>query len=180
MDFQFDATTDGRPVKIVSIVDEHTRECLGGLVDRSITADDLIDELDRLAAAARLPGGAALRQRPRTGLRRDGRLGRRTRRPGLHPTRRALAQRLHRIVQRPGPRRMPEHQHVLVPDPSRVVISDWKDEYNHHRRHSALGYQTPRTTLLPAPTDELTLTQSWTSPRARQQGWRTLRRKYVE
>ncbi|WP_438944161.1 integrase core domain-containing protein [Nocardia gipuzkoensis] len=22
--------------------------------------------------------------------------------------------------------------------------SDWKDEYNHHRRHSALGYQTPR------------------------------------
>jgi putative transposase len=31
VDFQFDATTDGRPVKIVSIVDEHTRECLGGL-----------------------------------------------------------------------------------------------------------------------------------------------------
>ena len=33
VDFQFDATTDGRPVKIVSIVDEHTRECLGGLVE---------------------------------------------------------------------------------------------------------------------------------------------------
>ncbi len=31
VDFQFDATTDGSPVKIVSIVDEHTRECLGGL-----------------------------------------------------------------------------------------------------------------------------------------------------
>ncbi len=39
VDFQFDATTDGRPVKIVSIIDEHTRECLGGLVDRSITGD---------------------------------------------------------------------------------------------------------------------------------------------
>jgi putative transposase len=50
VEFQFDATTDGRPVKIVSIVDEHTRECLGGLVERSITADDLIGELDRLAA----------------------------------------------------------------------------------------------------------------------------------
>jgi putative transposase len=49
VDFQFDATTDGRPVKIVSIVDEHTRECLGGRVDRSITSEDLIDELDRLA-----------------------------------------------------------------------------------------------------------------------------------
>jgi putative transposase len=46
-DFQFDATTDGRPIKIV---DEHTRECLGGLVERSITGEDLITELDRLAA----------------------------------------------------------------------------------------------------------------------------------
>ena len=51
VDFQFDATTDGRPIKIVSIVDEHTRECLGGLVERYITAEDLIDELDRVAAA---------------------------------------------------------------------------------------------------------------------------------
>jgi putative transposase len=33
----------------VSIVDEHTRECLGGLVDRSLTGDDLTDELDRIA-----------------------------------------------------------------------------------------------------------------------------------
>ena len=49
VDFPFDATTDGRPVKIVSIVDEHTRACLS-LVDRSITSDDLINELDRLAA----------------------------------------------------------------------------------------------------------------------------------
>jgi putative transposase len=32
VDFQFDVTTDGRPIKIVSIIDEHTRECLGGLV----------------------------------------------------------------------------------------------------------------------------------------------------
>ena len=40
-------TTDGRPIKIASIVDEHTRECLGGLVERNITGDDLIDELDR-------------------------------------------------------------------------------------------------------------------------------------
>jgi transposase InsO family protein len=48
VDFQFHSTTDGRPVKIVSIVDEHTRECLGGLVERSITADTLIEELDRL------------------------------------------------------------------------------------------------------------------------------------
>jgi hypothetical protein len=55
VDFQFDATTDGRPVKIVSIVDEHTGECLGGLVDRSVTGDDLINELDRIAAMRGYP-----------------------------------------------------------------------------------------------------------------------------
>jgi transposase InsO family protein len=49
-DFQFDATTDGRPIKVVSIIDEHTRECLGGLIERSITGEDLFAELDQLAA----------------------------------------------------------------------------------------------------------------------------------
>jgi putative transposase len=37
VDVGFDATTDGRPVTVVSIVDEHTRGCLGGLVERSRT-----------------------------------------------------------------------------------------------------------------------------------------------
>jgi putative transposase len=26
---------------------------------------------------------------------------------------------------------------------ARVVITDWKHDYNHHRRHSSLGYQPP-------------------------------------
>jgi transposase InsO family protein len=26
---------------------------------------------------------------------------------------------------------------------ARVVITDWKNDYNHRRRHSSLGYQTP-------------------------------------
>ena len=34
MDFQFDVTTEGWPIKIVSTVDEHTRESLGGMVER--------------------------------------------------------------------------------------------------------------------------------------------------
>jgi hypothetical protein len=91
VDFQFDATTDGRPIKIASIVDEHTRECPGGLVERNITGEDLTSELDRIAAERGYPGCAAMRQRTRAGLRRDGRLGRRTRRAVLHPARRALA-----------------------------------------------------------------------------------------
>lgn len=42
-------TTDRRLIKIVSIIDEHTRECLGGMVARSITGENLINELDHLA-----------------------------------------------------------------------------------------------------------------------------------
>jgi len=36
-------------LKIASIIDEHTRECLGGLVARAVASDILIDELDRIA-----------------------------------------------------------------------------------------------------------------------------------
>ena len=153
VDFQFDATTDGRPIKIVSIVDEHTRECLGGLVERSITGEHLIDELDRLAAERGLPGGAALRQRPRTSLQRDGRLGRRT--VGLHfippgePWRNGYVESFNSRVR-------DECLNINIfwsLAHARVVISDWKHEYNHHRRHSALGYQPQPATLPPASTD---------------------------
>lgn len=39
----------------MSIIDEHTRECLTSLVERSVTADALIDELDRLALTRGYP-----------------------------------------------------------------------------------------------------------------------------
>ncbi len=55
VDFQFDSTTDCWPLKIATILDEHTREAPGGLVARSITGDNLIDELDRIAAQRGYP-----------------------------------------------------------------------------------------------------------------------------
>jgi putative transposase len=60
MDFQFDAT-EGRPIKVVSVVDDYTRGCLGALVDRSITAEVLIDELDSPTAANCQAGGRCVR-----------------------------------------------------------------------------------------------------------------------
>ncbi|GAA3799618.1 hypothetical protein GCM10022241_24130 [Micrococcus endophyticus] len=55
VDFQFDADEHGRPIKICSIVDEHTRECIGDLVERSITADRLTAHLEDLVAARGAP-----------------------------------------------------------------------------------------------------------------------------
>jgi putative transposase len=140
VDFQFDATTDGRPVKIASIVDEHTRECLGGLVERSITAGDLIDELDRLAAHRGYPAVLRCDNGPELACA-------------------AMADwacdRLGLAFIPPGEPWYIESVNSRVRDEclninlfwslahARVVIGDWKYQYNHHRPHSALNYEPP-------------------------------------
>lgn len=48
VDFQFDVCEQGNVLKICSIVDEHTRECNGGLVERSITANRFIEHVEEL------------------------------------------------------------------------------------------------------------------------------------
>jgi transposase InsO family protein len=54
-DFVFDRTIAGSPLKWLSIVDEFTRECLVLKVDRSITAEDVIDALAALFATRGVP-----------------------------------------------------------------------------------------------------------------------------
>ena len=143
VDFQFDATTDGRPVKIVSIIDEHTRECLGGLVERSVTGEDLIDELDRLASQRGYP--AVLRCDNGPELACAAMLDWASDRVGLsfippgEPWRNGYVELFNSRVR-------DECLNINLfwsLTQARVVISDWKDEYNNYRRHSALGYQAP-------------------------------------
>jgi putative transposase len=50
LDYQFDQTTDGRILKLLNIVDEHTREALAIAVDRRIDADATVNVLDHLVA----------------------------------------------------------------------------------------------------------------------------------
>jgi putative transposase len=142
-DFQFDATTDGRPIKIVSIIDEHTRECLGGLVERSITSEDLITELDRLATQRGYPTVLRCDNGPEMacGAMADW-AGEHV---GLHfippgqPWRNGYVESFNARVR-------DECLNINVfwsLTQARVVIRDWKHDYNHHRRHSALGYLPP-------------------------------------
>ena len=44
-DFVFDRTEDGRQLKLMPVLDEHTRESLALEVERSITGDDVVDVL---------------------------------------------------------------------------------------------------------------------------------------
>ena len=55
VDFQCDSTITGKPLRILSLVDEHTTECLGGLVDYSITGLDLAEQLDMLTIDRAIP-----------------------------------------------------------------------------------------------------------------------------
>jgi putative transposase len=50
LDYQFDQTTDGRILKLLNVVDEHTREALTIEVNRRIDADATVAVLDRLVA----------------------------------------------------------------------------------------------------------------------------------
>ncbi len=144
VDFQFDSTTDGRPIKIVSIVDEHTRECLGGMVERSITGEHLIGEMDRLIAE-RGTSPAMLRCDNGPELVCSAMADWAVGRVGLHfvppgePWRNGYVESFNSRV-RDECLNINSFWSLAH---ARVVISDWKRDYNHNRRHSALCYQTP-------------------------------------
>ena len=64
-DFLEDRTEDGKKLRILTVLDEYTRECLSITVDTSITADKVIMVLEWLF----LTGGAgALKERQRAGV----------------------------------------------------------------------------------------------------------------
>ena len=54
-DFMVSRTADGRAFKLLTILDEYTRECLAILVERRITAQDVIDQLFNLFVLRGIP-----------------------------------------------------------------------------------------------------------------------------
>jgi putative transposase len=55
LDFQFDTTEDNRTLKLLNVIDEFTRECPAIVVDRSIDADRVVATLDRLVVERGAP-----------------------------------------------------------------------------------------------------------------------------
>jgi hypothetical protein len=53
---------------------------------------------------------------------------------------------------------------IYSPPHVRVVIGDWKSEYNHDNRHSSLGYLAPAIVLGNAPTPEKPTSYTATRP----------------
>jgi len=143
-DFQFDQTADGRALKLLNVVDEFTREALVMHTARSISADQTVEVLEALVAARGAP----------THIRCDN---------GPEMTAHALIDwcaaksTLTSYIDPGAPWQNPfvESFHSRVRDEllnlelfsclaeARVVIEDWREDFNQHRPHSALGRKAP-------------------------------------
>jgi putative transposase len=145
LDFQFDLTADGRILKLLHVVDEFTREALAIECHRRIDADKTVATLDRLVgehgtapAFIRCDNGPELTANALRDWCRFSRAGSAYIEPGSpwqNP-----------YVESFGSRVRDELLSVELFSclaEARVLIEDWRQDYNEHRPHSALGMMAP-------------------------------------
>lgn len=143
-DFLFDATNDGRRLKWMPIIDEHTRECLALKVDRSITSIDVIDVLDRLIAERGAPAFIRSDNGPEfvaEAIRRhldDLNVETRFIKPGA-PWENGYIESFNGTLRNELLSRE-VFGHLLE---ARVLGQQYRQKYNTERPHSSLDYQTP-------------------------------------
>jgi putative transposase len=145
LDYQFDQTEDGRTLKLLNVVDEHTREALTITVDRRIDADATVAVLDHLVAERRTAprflrcdNGPELTANALRDWCRFTGAGTSYIEPGSpwqNPYVESFGGRL-----RDELLAVEAFSSLLE---ARVLVEDWRIEYNTLRPHSALGYRTP-------------------------------------
>jgi len=125
-DFLTDRTADGRQLRLLAVIDEYTRECLAIEVGRSFTAQDVIGVLQYLFAIRGTPQHIRSDNGPEFVAKGS---------PWENG-----------YVESAGGKLRDEllnWEIFLSPDEFRWVIDRWRLDYNHHRIHSSLNYQTP-------------------------------------
>ena len=144
LDFQFDETADLRRLKLLNIVDEHTREALAMDVARSLDADAVVTCIERLVQQRGAPGHLRMDNGPEliawalrdwcrlTGL---GTIYIEPGSPWENPWIESFNGRA-----RDELLNITEFGSLTE---ARVVIEDWRNEYNTWRPHSSLGGLTP-------------------------------------
>lgn len=144
VDFQFTADEQGRAIKICSIIDEYTRECVGNLVERSITAEKLREHLDIVCLqretypqVLRSDNGSEFTSQTmatwaseHTGL---------VFIPPGQPWKNGYVESFNSRI-RDECLNLHSFYNLVH---AQTIIGDWKHHYNTRRRHSALGYKTP-------------------------------------
>jgi putative transposase len=143
-DFVLDRTHDGRPLRMLTVVDEYTRECLAIEVARGLRANDVLDQLADLFVRRGTPAY----------LRSDN---------GSEFTARKVRQWLacvgvEMLYIEPGSPwengyvesfngklrdELLNREIFFTLKEAQVLIEAWRHEYNQRRPHSALGYRPP-------------------------------------
>ena len=143
-DFAMDSTEEGRKLKVMPLVDEYTRECLSLEVERSITSEDVVDTLGRLFVERGAPGYIRSDNGPEfvaKALKRwlavSG-VGTLYIEPGS-PWENAYSE---TFISRMRDELLNREVFANLKE-AQVLAGDYREHYNHHRPHGALGYLTP-------------------------------------
>jgi transposase InsO family protein len=143
-DFVMDRTHDGKQIRMLTVMDEHTRECLAIDVERRLNSENVLDRLAQLFVERGTPSY----------IRSDN---------GPEFTAHAVRDWLEKVqVQtlfiEPGSPwengyiesfngklrdELLDREIFYTLKEAKVLIKNWRWEYNHFRPHSALGYRPP-------------------------------------
>ena len=144
-DFQFDQTADGRALKLMNIVDEFTRESLVMLVARSIDADTVVATLERLCGERgvapellRMDNGPEMTAHALRDWCEFSKTGTVFIEPGS-PWQNPFVESFHSRVRD----ELLDVEEFSCLAEARVVIEDWREDYNLRRPHSSLKMRTP-------------------------------------
>jgi len=143
-DFIHDRDEQGRPLKWLSLVDEYTRECLLLEVERSLKAVDVVELISEVMLIRGVPGhirsdngpefiAAAIREY----LAQAG-VATLYIEPGS-PWENGYAESFHSRLRD----ELLDAELFSGLGDAKVLAAHWKNEYNHRRPHSSLGYRTP-------------------------------------
>lgn len=144
LDFQHDATDDGRELKFLNVVDEFTREALAIEVDRTIDAEQTVAVLGRLAAERGAPANIRADNGPELTaavLREWCRLGKTDTayiEPGS-PWQNAYVESFNSRLRD----ELLNAEVFTCLDEARMLAADWRSDYNANHPHSALGMMSP-------------------------------------
>jgi len=143
-DFMVEHTTNGRAFRILNIIDEFTRESLSSKVNRKISSQDVIDELFNLFIFRGIPEHIRSDNGPEftaNAVRRWlNRLGVKTLfiEPGS-PWENGYIESFNGKLRD----EFLDREIFTTLEEAKVLIEQWRREYNQVRPHSALGYQPP-------------------------------------